>query len=271
MKFAKFALGVAMFGTVAIPQHQASAQIVSSFPGLSTLAPNDDGSTGLVSLGFTANFYGLSATQVYVNNNGNITFGAPLSTFTPFPILSTGTSMIAPFFADVDTRGGGSPVQYGTGTFLGHAAFMVNWINVCFFSANCANIDNFQLVMIDRSDVAAGDFDFEFNYGHMGFESGEASGSNGLGRGGFCARWGWSNGVDQSFEGAGSGVCGALIDGGSNALITATNDGVPGQEFFGVRSGAVVQTSTVPEPATMSLMATGLVAMAGMAKRRRSR
>src|SRR5262245_49645796 len=71
-----------------------------------TLARNDDGSTGVVSLPFGLNFYGQGYTQAFVNNNGNITFDMPLSTYTPFGIVGTFTPIIAPFFADVDTRGG---------------------------------------------------------------------------------------------------------------------------------------------------------------------
>src|SRR5262245_44212569 len=50
----------------------------------SFLAPNDDSSTGLVNLGFTANYFGNNYSSLYVNNNGNLTFGQALSTFTPF-------------------------------------------------------------------------------------------------------------------------------------------------------------------------------------------
>src|SRR5262245_53105786 len=46
----------------------------------STLAASDDGSTGQVALGFTANFFGVSSNQVYVNNNGNLTFDQALGT-----------------------------------------------------------------------------------------------------------------------------------------------------------------------------------------------
>jgi hypothetical protein len=49
----------------------------------STLAANDDGSTGLVSIGFNLNFYGSNYSNLYVNNNGNTTFTGPLSTYTP--------------------------------------------------------------------------------------------------------------------------------------------------------------------------------------------
>lgn len=99
-----------------------------------TLPANDDGSSSAVNIGFNVDFFGLVFSQLYVNNNGNITFDSPLSTFTPFDLTSTGRQIIAPFFADVDTRNNGSPVTYGYGEFDGLAAFGVNWVNVDYFS-----------------------------------------------------------------------------------------------------------------------------------------
>ena len=44
-----------------------------------------------------------------VNNNGDITFTFPLSKYTPEPFpLENDLQMIAPYWADVDTRGTGS-------------------------------------------------------------------------------------------------------------------------------------------------------------------
>ena len=40
---------------------------------------------------------------MYVNTNGNVTFDGPFGTYTPFAFPG-GTKMVAPFFADVDTR-----------------------------------------------------------------------------------------------------------------------------------------------------------------------
>lgn len=71
-----------------------------------TLPANDDGSTGLVDIGFAFDFFGEVYTQLWVNNNGNVTFDAPLAEFTPFPLIDTTTVILAPFFADVDTRTG---------------------------------------------------------------------------------------------------------------------------------------------------------------------
>src|SRR5205823_6492502 len=54
----------------------------------STLPGNDDGSTGLVPIGFPINFFGHTYTGLFVNNNGNLTLDQPLATFTPFPLTT---------------------------------------------------------------------------------------------------------------------------------------------------------------------------------------
>lgn len=211
-----------------------------------TLAGNDDNSTGLVPLGFNADFFGTTYSSAYVNNNGNITFNQPLFTFTPFSLLSTSTPIIAPFFADVDTRSG-NPVTYGQGTVAGHAAFGVNWLDVRHYSSagggtNGLPTNTFQLVMIDRSDIAPGDFDFEFNYQQIQWESGQASGGSSAGLGGSSARAGYSNGTNASYEIAGSAVNGAFLDSGPAAtsliqnLHNSSNDG---RYIFFVRGGLV--------------------------------
>ena len=55
---------------------QARASAIMNLPGFTTnnLPANDDGSTGLVNIGFNLNFFGSNFNQLYVNNNGNVTF-----------------------------------------------------------------------------------------------------------------------------------------------------------------------------------------------------
>src|SRR5438874_10066072 len=66
-------------------------------PGFSanSLPASDEGWAGPVSLGFTVNFFGVAYNQLYVNSNGNVTFGQALSA-DPFDLTRTSTPIIAP-------------------------------------------------------------------------------------------------------------------------------------------------------------------------------
>ncbi len=215
-----------------------------------TLAANDDSSTPVVNLNIGGeggiNFFGQSFTQLYVNNNGNLTFGAPFGTFTPNGLADgVGLPLVAPFFADVDTESEGGVasglVMYGNAVINSVNAFVANYVNVCYFSA-CDKHNSFQVVLYDRSDTGAGNFDIEFNYDQVQWETGDDSGGTD-GRGGTSAAVGYSNGLTGDanvyYQLPGSLVPGSLIDGGPNALISNSNVGVPGRYVFSVRNGVV--------------------------------
>lgn len=235
---------------------EASAIRTGLFDG-SSLAGNDDGSTGAVNLGFTINFSGINYSQTYVNNNGNITFNSAMSTYTPFGIQTTTTPLIAPFFADVDTRSG-NVLTYGQDSLNGRSAFGVNWFEVGYYSQHTDLLNTFQLVLRERGDIAPGDFDMEFNYGQIQWETGDASGGSG-GLGGTSAAVGYSNGAGTYYEFPGSRVNGAFLDGGLNSLVAGTNVNVAGRYLFEIRNGQVVTPDPVPEPATIGLFAAGLL------------
>jgi hypothetical protein len=207
----------------------------------SALPPNDDGSSGAAPLADAfpegLDFFGSTYTALYVNNNGNVTFDGPLSTFTPFPLLDTDVPMIAPFFGDVDTRGAGSDiVRYGTTTFEGRPAFCVLWagVGVGYYSGGTDRLNEFQLLLVNRSDVGAGDFDIVFNYDQVQWEAGSASGGSG-GLGGSAARAGYSNGVDRALELPGSGLAGAFLDTNTvtGLIHNLSGQGVSGAQQLG--------------------------------------
>ena len=227
---------------------------LSGAPGTAAIRPgfdaaslpaNDDASTALLPLGFSINFFGASLSGVFVNNNGNVTFDAPLPQFTPFGFTNTGRVIIAPFFADVDTRVG-NVVTFGSGIVEGRPAFGANWPGVGCFDQNVTVLNFFQVLLINRADIAPGDFDIEFNYDSLQWEAGEASGGSAACLGGVAARAGFSNGTGVPgtfFELPGSGLPGAFLDTNleSGLIHTSLNADRPGRYVFRVRSG-------VPEP-----------------------
>lgn len=187
-----------------------------------------------VPIGFAVNFYGNVFSNLYLNNNGNITFDVPLGDFTPFGLVGTKSQIIAPFFADVDTRVGNT-VTFGNDVVDGHQAFGVNWIGVGYFDSNVDKLDSFQLVLIDRSDRNPGDFDIEFNYDQIQWETGDASGGVG-GLGGSSAVAGFSNGSGLPgtyLQLNGSQIPGKFLDINPNGLVhNSLNTNVPGRYIF---------------------------------------
>jgi hypothetical protein len=198
------------------------------------LSRNDDDSTGIVPIGFPISFFGGSNTTLYVNNNGNVTLDYARSSYTPTPLnqLYPPMRIIAPFWADVDTLNPTSNVvKYGNGTVDGRDAFGVDWVNVGYFSSHADKLLSCQLVIIDRSDIAPGDFDMEFNYFKVQWEWGDVSANS-------PPRAGFSDGTED-YELPGSGVEGAFLDANvaTGLIYHSLNSPVPGRYVFFFRNG----------------------------------
>lgn len=143
------------------------------------LQPNDDGSSGVINLPFTFSFYGQNYTSLYINNNGNVTFESGMSTYSSTAFPSAGRKIIAPFWGDVDTRGGNGQVLYKV---TPHAIF-VNWVNVGYYNTQGDKRNTFQLILSDGTDPSIPDGNnIAFCYQDMQWTTGSASsGVNGFG------------------------------------------------------------------------------------------
>jgi lysophospholipase L1-like esterase len=249
------ALGITTLAAGFLPptaaQAATSGAVIDSSNCMANWLPaNDDNSTSAVLLPFKVNFYGATYERMYVNNNGNVTFDAPLSAYTPFGLTGTRTPIIAPFFADVDTRvGGGSGiVGYGWGNtvYEGRRAVCVSWKSVGYYNYHSDKTNTFQLLLVEHGN--SGDLDIVFNYDQVQWETGDASGGRG-GLGGSSARAGFSSGSGQAgtfFEMPGSGVNGAFLDSAATGLANnSTESRQPGRHVFRIRGGAAPLTRYV--------------------------
>lgn len=242
---------------------QSVASAIRATPAEATAFPANDDQSVQVALPFSMFYGGETVTSLWLNNNGNVTFSNAQWQYTPTSI-DTGQPMIAPFFADVDTRGAGNnPVTYGMFDLGGRQALFINWLGVGYYASRSDRLNDFQLIITDRSDTGSGNFDLEYNYDRIEWETGNASGGSG-GLGGVAARAGFSNGAGVAYEFGGSGIAGALLDGSPDSLVANSNVGFAGRYDFIARNGTITAT---PEPATFGMLGVALIAIGTMARR----
>jgi len=163
----------------------------------------DDFSAPVVHPRYSIPFYGTNQRTIIVNTNGHITFEQGVSTYTPhtFP-FSNSPHMIAPFFADIDIRNGGSiwyrqtedrdvlekANQWIISThradceyreFNASWAFIVTWYDVAFFGASAAGRakrNTFQAaIILDETKTKTVVI---YNYHKIEWLTGTASGGN---------------------------------------------------------------------------------------------
>lgn len=143
---------------------------------------NDDGSSGPVTLPFTFDIFGALYTEVYINNNGNLSFGSSLSTFTSSGFPFSGTRLVAPFWADVDTRTNNGDIgrvwQWSSGS-----TFAVAWDHVGYYNTQGDKRNTFMVMISDGNNPNMGIGNTVcFCYEDMEWTTGSASGGvNGFG------------------------------------------------------------------------------------------
>ncbi|MBL7962699.1 MAG: gliding motility-associated C-terminal domain-containing protein [Flavobacteriales bacterium] len=221
------------------------------------MPPNDDGSSGMIPLPFSFNLYGTNYTSLYINNNGNVSFGAPYGAFSSSAFPNANFVMVAPFWGDVDTRpaGGGSVWYKVTPT-----AIYVNWVAVGYYSMQTNMLNSFQLILTDGNDPNIGiGKNVQFCYQDMQWTTGSASGGTG-GFGGTPSTVGANrgNGIDYiqfgRFNAPGTLYFGPL----------AGNSQVSWLDYKNFTFTTAVSTSNIPPIGTGTYLCDTLETCAGM-------
>ncbi len=172
--------------------------------GEGVLEYNDDGSSPEIDItpAFPngLQYFGQRFRSIFVNNNGTVTFDGAAGTYTPQRFPVQGNRMIAPFWADVDTRGGGRPNRNGVYWDISRGQLVVTWHNVGYYSSH-NNLENtFQLVIISNELLDQDDlWKVQFRYNRCQWVTGDASGGSG-GFGGTPAQAGFDAGDGSTFE-----------------------------------------------------------------------
>ncbi|MGE3107222.1 MAG: nidogen-like domain-containing protein [Phycisphaerales bacterium] len=222
-----------------------------------SMAPNDDGSSGLIDIGFTYCFYNQGRTQLYINNNGNVSFSGPFTSFTSTGFPVNGFDMVAPFWADVDTR---NQTDNPDTNLVWHRQidlnsdgaadlFAVTWDSVGWYSGQNGQRNTFQLLISADPNFFGANLNTAFSYGRMDWTTGQASGGGPFGGTPATVGANRGNGVDFSqlgrFDHAGADWDGAF----------GNNDGVDFLEnrafFFDGCAG------DVPAPGAAALLGLG--------------
>lgn len=180
------------------------------------MEPNDDWSSSTITLPFQFNLYGDLYSSCYINNNGNVSFLLPYSTFSASGFPTAGFRMVAPFWGDVDTRGAGT-VKYK----LTSNALYVNWTGVGYYAEQTDKLNTFQLIISDgtNTDVGIGN-NVSFCYKEMQWTTGSASCTWDPGNGFACANSLGSYSCSPG-DGLELGFCGVPATVGANRGVVA--------------------------------------------------
>ena len=172
--------------------------------------------------------------DLWVNVNGNLSFGQAVSTYTPDAIPGLTLPTIAAWFADVDLRGNQGDLHMCIDTDAHQLMF--TWDHVGYFSEKFDKLNSFQIILT-HNDLsvcgAAETFNIEFRYEQLEWTTGDASdGVDGLG--GTPATAGIDAGDTVNAVALPGSHTGAVLD-----LVNQTNSNEPGAFVFLVAAGTL--------------------------------
>jgi len=179
-----------------------------------TTLPLGDDDTTEITIGFGFSFLGVTYTSVFVNSDGNLTFGEgdSASTARDAARLVGGPPRIAPFFQDLDVTQGGSIRADSQSDQL-----VVTWTNVPEFGTTTNN--TFQVTLRSNDSI-------EFAYGAIGSDFAVVGVAEGNDEGPI-------NEIDYTQDLPGSFEAGAIFEEFSPAIVIQQMDVIAlAQEFY---------------------------------------
>lgn len=142
----------------------------SSIRDVGDVSEFDDTSDN-VTLPFPINVFGTTLTDAWISSNGYLSF-LENTAYSGSPLPGWTEGLFAPFFTDQIIDGTPGVIRWGSHAagFEGHDVFVILWDNMSAYDQTSplnlsSTLGNtYQLVIVDRSDIAPGDFDLIFNY-----------------------------------------------------------------------------------------------------------
>jgi gliding motility-associated-like protein len=146
-------------------------------PAVTLPADADDFSLTGIAIPFSFCFFGTTETTVYMNSNGNISFGASNSSYTATAFPSNGPKLIAAFWADFDLNGVGAMHYTVTPT-----AMIFTWVDCGYFNNKIDKKNTCQIIITDLTDPLVPNGNVSIRYSDMQWTTGGANGGiNGFG------------------------------------------------------------------------------------------
>ncbi|XP_069461060.1 alpha-tectorin-like isoform X1 [Ambystoma mexicanum] len=214
--------------------------------GDKTTPKTDDGFSDRIKISQPFEFYGKKYDSLYVNNNGALSMGRPVSNYTPdaFP-LANGSPFVAPFWGDVDVRLGGNVfyrecsdaptlkrasddiTKYFPGiSYKASWAFVATWDKVAYFGSRSNKVNTFQAVLTTNGKY----FFIILIYHQILWTTGLASRGNALtGLGGMPAQCGFNSGDDSHYFNIPTSRTGDIVN-----IARTSNVDIPGVWAFRV-------------------------------------
>lgn len=151
------------------------------------LSYNDDGSSTEYPLLFDFSLFGTNYTSLFINNNGNLSFERPYTTFTASSFPLGDIKMVAPFWADVDTGAEDTSFSFIGGTLgvvwqkkVANNVLAVVWDHVGYYNQRGDKRNTFMVLISDGNDsdfMGTGN-NVCFCYEDMEWTTGDVSGGS---------------------------------------------------------------------------------------------